>query len=159
MPHTSDAEGASPASTSSSAWSAVREAIHGSHTHDYTEGAIGRSVVLLAIPMVLEMAMESIFAVVDVFFVSRLGADAVATIGLTESMMAMIYTLAMGLGIGATAMVARRTGERDAEGASIAAMQAVWVGVFLAIALGVVGAVFAPALLRLMGAEEVCCTR
>ena len=103
--------------------------------------------------MVLELVLESVFAVVDVFFVSRLGADAVATIGLTESMMAMIYTLAMGLGIGATAMVARRVGERDAEGAASAAMQAVWLGVLVAAVLGVCGAVFAPQLLRLMGAE------
>ncbi|MGQ0646167.1 MAG: MATE family efflux transporter [Gemmatimonadaceae bacterium] len=145
---------APPPPESSSLWSAVREAVHGSHTHDYTEGAIGRSVILLAIPMVLEMAMESVFAVVDVFFVSRLGADAVATVGLTESLMIMIYTLAMGLGIGATAMVARRIGEKDQEGAAIAAMQAVWIGVFVAIALGIVGAALAPQLLRLMGAEE-----
>jgi putative MATE family efflux protein len=139
---------------SSSLWSAAREAIRGSHAHDYTEGAVGRSVILLAIPMVLEMAMESIFAVVDVFFVSRLGADAVATVGLTESLMIMIYTLAMGLGIGATAMVARRVGERDQEGASVAAMQAVWLGLGVAVLLGIAGAVFAAPLLRLMGAEE-----
>jgi putative MATE family efflux protein len=139
---------------SASPWSAIREAVRGSHAHDYTEGPVGRSIILLAIPMVLEMAMESVFAVVDVFFVSRLGADAVATVGLTESLMIMIYTLAMGLGIGATAMVARRVGERDREGASNAAMQAVWLGVFVSVALGLTGAVFAPQLLRLMGAEE-----
>ena len=139
---------------SSSLWSAVGEALRGSHAHDYTRGPIGRSVILLAIPMVLEMAMESVFAVVDVFFVSRLGPDAVATVGLTESLMIMIYTLAMGLGIGATAMVARRVGERDQEGASIAAMQAIWLGLGVAVVLGIAGATFAPRLLRLMGAED-----
>ena len=137
-----------------SLWQSVREAIHGVHGHDYTEGAIGRSVILLAIPMVLEMAMESVFAVVDVFFVSRLGAEAVATVVLTESLLTMVYTLAMGLGIGATAMVARRIGERDQDGAARAAMQAIWLGVLTATALGIAGAAFAPDLLRLMGAEE-----
>lgn len=136
-----------------SLWSSVREAIRGAHDHDYTEGAIGRSIVLLAIPMVLEMAMESVFAVVDVFFVSRLGAEAVATVVLTESLLTMVYTLAMGLGIGATAMVARRIGERDPDGASRAAMQAIWLGLFTAAALGIAGAIFAPQLLQLMGAE------
>lgn len=146
--------GTAAASPSGSLWSAARQAIRGSESHDFTQGDIGRAIVLLAIPMVLEMSMESVFAVVDVFFVSRLGADAVATVGLTESMMAMIYTLAMGLGIGATAMVARRIGERDQDGAARAAMQAVWLGLLVAAALGVVGAIFAPELLRFMGAEE-----
>ncbi|MBL8960387.1 MAG: MATE family efflux transporter, partial [Gemmatimonadetes bacterium] len=147
-------EAARTASPPPSLWQSVREAIRGAHGHDYTEGAIGRSVILLAIPMVLEMAMESVFAVVDVFFVSRLGSEAVATVVLTESMLTMVYTLAMGLGIGATAMVARRIGERDQDGAARAAMQAIWLGVLTAIALGITGAVFAPDLLRLMGAEE-----
>jgi putative MATE family efflux protein len=139
-------------------WASVREALRGSH-RDYTEGPIGHSILLLAIPMVLEMAMESVFAVVDVFFVSRLGSAAVATVGLTESLLTMIYTLAMGLGIGATAMVARRIGEKDTEGAAVAAMQAIWLGLFVAAALGVSGAVFAPTLLRLMGADaEVIAT-
>jgi putative MATE family efflux protein len=133
-------------------WSAVREALRGSH-RNYTEGAIGRSVLLLAIPMVLEMAMESVFAVVDVFFVSRLGADAVATVGLTESLLVIVYTLAMGLGIGVSAMVSRRIGEGDTEGAAVAAMQALWLGVVLATVLGLLGAIFAPQLLALMGAE------
>lgn len=135
-----------------SLWAAVRESVRGSH-QNYTEGTIGRSILLLAIPMVLEMAMESIFAVVDVFFVSRLGPTAVATVGLTESMLVMVYTLAMGLGIGATAMVARRIGERDADGAAVAAMQALWLGVLIAAAIGVGGYLFAPQLLALMGAE------
>ena len=98
-------------------WSGVREALHGSR-RDYTEGPIGRAILVLAVPMVLEMVMESVFAVCDVFFVSRLGADAVATVGLTESLLTLIYSLAMGLAIGATAMVARRVGERDLDGAA-----------------------------------------
>ena len=97
-------------------WSAMREALRGAPI-DYTTAPIGRAIVLLAVPMVLEMAMESIFAVADVFWVAHLGADAVATVGLTESMMTLIYTAAMGLSIGATALVARRTGEQDPEGA------------------------------------------
>lgn len=133
-------------------WSGVREALRGSR-RDYTEGAVGRAILVLAVPMVLEMVMESVFAVCDVFFVSRLGADAVATVGLTESMLTIIYALAMGLAIGATAMVARRTGERDADGAARAAVQAIALGAAIAIGLGAAGIVAAPALLRAMGAS------
>src|SRR2546423_5888371 len=117
-------------------WTAVREALRGAR-HDYTRGPVGRAIILLAVPMVLEMVMESVFAVCDVFFVSRLGADAVATVGLTESMLTIIYSLAIGLAIGATAMVARRTGERDAEGAASAAVQAIVLGALIALILGV----------------------
>jgi len=130
----------------------VRDALRGAQV-DYTRGPVGHAILLLAIPMVLEMSMESIFAVVDVFFVSRLGPAAIATVGLTESMLTIIYTIAMGLGIGATAMVARRIGEHDPDGASRAAMQAVWLGVGVSISLGLVGAILAPDLLRLMGAD------
>src|SRR5678815_1842843 len=108
-------------------WSAIWEALRGSH-RNYTEGPIGRSIVLLAIPMVLEMLMESVFAVVDIFWVAHLGADAVATVGLTESMLTLLYALAIGLGLGATAMVARRIGERNPEGAARAAVQAIALG-------------------------------
>src|SRR6476660_6353831 len=93
-------------------WSAIGEALRGSHK-DYTSGPIGRAIIMLAIPMVLEMCMESIFAVVDIKWVSYLGPDAMATVGLTESLMTLVYTLAIGLSIGATAMVARRTGEKN----------------------------------------------
>jgi putative MATE family efflux protein len=133
-------------------WSRVREALRGSD-HDYTRGPIGRAIFLLAIPMVLEMAMESVFAVTDVFFVGRLGPDAVATVGLTESMLTLVYALAMGLGIGTTAVVARRIGEKDREGAANAAVQSVALGAGGAVLLGGLGVAFAPRLLALMGAS------
>jgi putative MATE family efflux protein len=107
--------------------------------------------MLLSIPMVLEMLMESVFAVVDVFFVARLGASAVAAVGLTESMVTLIYALAMGLSIGASAMVARRIGEQDHEGASRAAMQAIHLGLLVSLVFGVGGALLAPRLLSVMG--------
>ncbi len=134
-------------------WATLREAVRGS-TQDLTEAPIGRAVVLLAVPMVLEMMMESVFAVADVFFVGRLGADAVATVGITESLMTVIYAVAVGLSIGATATVARRIGERDPGGAALAAGQAIVLGLIAATAIGVVGAIFAPDLLRLMGASD-----
>jgi putative MATE family efflux protein len=135
-----------------SIWGAVREALRGSR-RNYTEGPIGRAILILAIPMVLEMVMESVFVVCDVFFVSKLGPDAVATVGLTESLLAIVYTIAMGLSIGVTATVARRTGEHDTEGVSRTAVQAIALGLGVAIVLGVLGAIFAPALLALMGAS------
>jgi putative MATE family efflux protein len=133
-------------------WADVREALRGSE-QDFTQGPIGRSILLLAIPMVLEMALESVFAVTDVFFVGRLGPDAVATIGLTESMLTLVYALAMGLGIGTTAVVARRIGEKDREGAATAAVQAILIGILGAVVLGSLGVAFAPRLLALMGAS------
>ena len=134
-------------------WPTLREAIRGTQ-QDFTTGPIGRALLFLAVPMVLETAMESVFAVVDVFFVSRLGPGAVATVGLTESMLTVIYTVAIGLSIGVTAMVARRIGEKDADGAAHTAVQAIVLGVVVAAALGLVGATLAPRLLGLMGAEE-----
>src|ERR1044071_9064549 len=116
-------------------WDAIRESLRGSH-RDYTEGSVSRSIMLLAIPMVLEMIMESIFAVCDVFFVSKLGASAVATVGLTESWLTLIYAIAMGLAISASAVVARRTGEKDREGAAKSAGQAILLGLGLSIVLG-----------------------
>lgn len=129
----------------------IREALRVSHG-DFTEGPIGRAVILLAIPMVLEMALESVFAVVDVFWLSKLGAAAVATVGLTESMLALIYALAIGLAMSATAMVARRIGERDRERAARTAVQAIALGVLIAVPLGLAGALLAPRLLGWMGA-------
>jgi putative MATE family efflux protein len=136
-----------------SIWHAVREALRGSR-RNYTEGPIGRAILVLAIPMVLEMAMESIFVICDVFFVGKLGADAVATVGLTESMMAIVYTLAMGLSIGVSATVARRTGEGDRDGAARTAVQGIALGILIAATTGLAGAVFAPQLLRAMGASD-----
>jgi putative MATE family efflux protein len=132
-------------------WPSVREALRGGHK-DYTVGPIGRSIVLLAIPMVLEMCMESIFAVVDIKWVSYLGPDAMATVGLTESMLTIIYSLAIGLSIGVTAMVARRIGEHDTDGAARVAMQSVFLGLIVAIILALIGAPLAPRLLAAMGA-------
>lgn len=132
-------------------WPTLRDAVRGTPI-DYTTAPVGRAVIMLAVPMVVEMAMESIFAVADVFWVAHLGADAVATVGLTESMLTMIYTVAMGLSIGATAMVARRIGEQDPAGAARAAGQSIILGLLLAAAIAVLGAPAAPALLRLMGA-------
>ena len=130
----------------------IREALTGSHHGAYTDGPIGRAILLLAIPMVLELVLESVFAVVDVFFVSRLGPSAIATVGLTESMLTIMYAVAIGLGMGATATVARRMGERDPDGAASAAVQAIALGVFVAVPLGIFGFVFARPLLGLMGA-------
>lgn len=134
-------------------WATVVEALRGSR-QDYTEGPIGRSILLLAVPMVLEVVLESVFAVTDVFFVSRLGEAAIATVGLTESMMAIVYTLAIGLSIGATATVARRIGEHNPDGAARAAVQTLVIGAIVAVTLAIVGVVAAPTLLRLLGATE-----
>ena len=136
-----------------SLWSLLREAVRGSH-RDFTEGPLGQAIILLAVPMVLEMAMESIFAVCDVFFVGRLGPDAVATVGLTESLITLVYTTGIGLGIGAMATVARRVGEQDPDGAAHAAAQALYIGAAASIVLGLVGGIFAPQLLGLMGASD-----
>jgi putative MATE family efflux protein len=135
---------------SQSLWSAVKESIRGSH-RNYTTGPIGRAILLLAIPMVLEMIMESVFAVVDIFWVSHLGTDAAATVGLTESLLTLIYALAIGLSIGAMAMIARRIGEQNPEGAARAAVQAIVLALIVSIVIGAVGAPFAPKLLALMG--------
>ncbi len=134
-------------------WSVVRESLRGEQHHDYTAGPVGRAILLLSVPMVLEMVLESVFAVVDIFWVSRLGADAVAAVGLTESLLTLIYALAMGLGIGATALVARRIGERDPEGAARAAVQALALALVISAVLGTAGALLAPRLLALMGAS------
>ena len=134
-------------------WRTLRESVRGSAI-DYTTAPVGRAVVMLAVPMVIEMAMESIFAVADVFWVAHLGADAVATVGLTESMLTLIYTAAMGLSIGATALVARRIGEHDPEGAARVAGQSMLLGVTVAALIALVAAPFAPSLLGLMGASS-----
>ncbi len=135
-----------------SLWSAIRESLRGSH-RDYTTGPIGRAIIMLAIPMVLEMCMESIFAVVDIKWVSYLGPDAMATVGLTESLMTLVYTLAIGLSIGATATVARRIGEQNRDGAARAAVQAIVLALIVSAIIALIGAPLAPKLLSLMGAS------
>lgn len=130
----------------------ILEGIRGSQ-QDFTQGSIGRAILLLSIPMVLEMVMESVFAVVDVFFVSKLGPDAVATVGITESMMTIVYAVAIGFSLGTTAMIARRIGEKKPEEASVAAVQAISVGVLASLPFVVMGLFFAPELLQVMGAS------
>ena len=120
---------------------------------DYTQGSIGRAILLLSVPMMLEMAMESAFAVVDVYFVSSLGASAVATVGLTESMLTLVYAVGIGLSMGTTALVARRIGEKNPKEAADAAVQAIAVAIAASIPFSVAGAFFAKDLLRLMGAD------
>jgi putative MATE family efflux protein len=132
-------------------WRSIREALRGSH-QDYTSGNLNRAILLLAIPMVLEMVLESLFAVVDVFFVGRLGADAVATVGLTESLLSLIFAVAIGLSMSTTAMVARRIGEKDPEDASVSGVQAIVLGLSVSLLVGVPCFIFAPKLLQLMGA-------
>lgn len=134
-------------------WRAIIESIAGTE-QDFTSGSLKRAILLLSIPMVLEMLMESIFAVVDILFVSRLGADAVAIVGITESMMTIIYALSMGLGVGATAMISRRIGEKNYSDASVAAIQAILAGLFISIVLSIVGLNYSRQLLKLMGASE-----
>src|SRR3989441_704944 len=133
-------------------WSSVREALRGSH-QDFTAGNLNRAILLLAIPMVLEMVLESLFAVVDVFWVGRLGADAVATVGLTESLLSLVFAIGLGLSLSTTAMVARRIGEKDPEGAAVAGVQAIAIGLAVSALVGIPCIFYAPDLLRLMGAS------
>ncbi|MGB4248949.1 MAG: MATE family efflux transporter [Pseudohongiellaceae bacterium] len=133
--------------------SLFKQALVGSSTINYTEGSIAKATFLLAVPMILEMAMESVFAIVDIFFVAGLGAEAVATVGLTEAVMTLLYAVAIGLSMGTTAMVARRIGEDNAAGAAFAAGQALWMGIFVSVFVGVVGFFYAEKILALMGAE------
>jgi len=133
-------------------WGSIREAIRGSH-QDFTTGSLNHAIVLLAIPMVLEMVLESLFAVVDVFWVGRLGADAVATVGLTESLLSLVFAVGFGLGLSTTAMVARRIGEKDAPGAAVAGVQAIVIGIATSFAVGLPCWFYAPRLLELMGAS------
>ncbi len=121
---------------------------------DFTKGPIGRALGLLAIPMMLEMAMESVFAVVDIAFVSRLGTDAVAAVGITEALITVLYGIAIGLGMGLTAMVSRRIGAKNAEGAAAVTGQSIWLGVLISVVIGVAGAMYARELLEIMGASQ-----
>jgi len=133
-------------------WSSIREAIRGSR-QDFTTGNLNRAILLLAIPMILEMVLESLFAVVDVFWVGRLGADAVATVGLTESLLSLVFAIGLGLSLSTTAMVARRIGEKDPAGAAVAGVQAIVLGLAVSAIVGLPCLFYAPRLLRLMGAS------
>jgi putative MATE family efflux protein len=144
-------ESGTKSTDASTFWQSVGEALRGSH-QDYTAGSLNRSILLLAIPMMLEMVLESLFAVVDVFWVSRLGANAIATVGLTESVLTLVFAVGMGLGMSTTAMVARRIGEKDPDGAAISAVQAIFLGLIASLLLGLPFLFLAPRLLRVMGA-------
>ncbi len=135
-----------------SAWAELREAIRGTSA-DYTKIPLRRAVFLLAVPMVLELLLESTFAVVDIYFVGKLGSSAVATVGLTETLLFLLYAIAMGLAMAVTAVVARRVGEGERETAAVTAVQAIWIALAVSLPFSVVGIVFAQDLLRLMGAD------
>jgi putative MATE family efflux protein len=136
----------------SSFWASVREALRGSH-QDFTAVDLNRAILLLAIPMILELVLESLFAVVDVFWVGRLGPDAVATVGLTESLLYLVFAVGLGLSLSTTAMVARRIGEKDPAAAADAGVQAIVIGLGFSLLVGAPCIYFAPNLLRMMGAS------
>jgi MATE family, multidrug efflux pump len=131
----------------------ITEAISGTD-QDFTEGRLSRAILLLSIPALLEMVMESVFVIVDIYFVSKLGADAVATVGITESLITIIYAIAIGLGMATTSMVSRRIGEKDHDSASKTAFQAILTGLVISVLIGIPGALYASRLLELMGASQ-----
>src|SRR5262245_58427501 len=135
-----------------SVWSDLRDAVRGTSA-DYTTIPLPRAVFLLAVPMVLELVLESTFAVVDIFFVGKLGSSAVGTVGLTESMLFVLYAICMGLAMAVTAVVARRVGEGKREEAAVTAVQAIWIALLVSVPFSIAGIVFAQDLLRLMGAD------
>lgn len=134
-------------------WTLFKQALAGNANQDFTKGSIGVAAFLLAVPMVLEMLMESIFAIVDMIFVSSLGFEAVAVVGLTEAVLTLIYGVAIGLSMGITALVARRIGENDVEDANLIAAQSLWVGFFVATIVALIGLWHTESILALMGAE------
>lgn len=131
----------------------VAEAVSGTE-QDFTEGRLSRAILLLSIPAVLEMVMESVFVIVDIYFVSKLGANAVATVGITESMVTIIYAIAIGLGTATTSMVSRRIGEKNPDAASVAAFQAIMTGIIVSMIIAIPGVLFSKKLLGLMGASQ-----
>lgn len=131
----------------------VRESLRDNDT-DFTRGPIGRALGLLAIPMMLEMSMEAIFAVVDIAFVSRLGTDAIAAVGITEAVVTVLYAVSVGLGMGVTAMVARRIGAKQLDAAASVTGQALWIGAALSIGIGIAGVIYAEDILTMMGATD-----
>ncbi|MEZ5042621.1 MAG: MATE family efflux transporter [Saprospiraceae bacterium] len=140
-------------SAKTSSWAFIWEAIKGSE-QSYTTGSINRAIVLLAIPMILEMVMESLFALVDTFFVSKISADAVATVGMTESVITLIYSIAIGISVAPMAMIARFIGEKSPEKASKVALQAIYIAITVALLIGIPGSIFADDILRIMGGSE-----
>ena len=135
------------------AFKIIRLSLNGEQ-QDYTQGSISKAVFLLAIPMILELSLESVFAIVDMFFVSKLGQNAIATVGLTESVITIVYSIAIGLSTAATAIVARRIGEKNPEAAAHAGAQAIIIALLITVILSIVGAIFASDILRLMGASN-----
>ena len=136
----------------SSLWASIKEALRGKK-HEYTKGSIGQAILLLSIPMVLEMAMESVFAIIDILFISGLGSHAIAAVGLTESLITIIYAIGSGAALGTTALVARRIGEGDHDSAALTAVQSIAVGLTVSLVIGLPAMFFAPQLLELMGAR------
>jgi putative MATE family efflux protein len=134
-------------------WALIKQSLKGGE-HDYTQGSLRVAIVLLAIPMILELSLESVFAVVDMFFVGKLGANAIATVGLTESSITIIYSLAIGLSTAATAVVARRIGEKDPEAAAHAGAQSLLIALVLTVVISILGIIFAADILRIMGASD-----
>ena len=133
-------------------WALLKQSLKGGE-HDYTKGSLRGAIVLLAIPMILELSLESVFAVVDMFFVGKLGANAIATVGLTESAITIVYSIAIGLSTAATAVVARRIGEKDPDGAAHAGMQSLLIALITTVVISIIGIIFAADILRLMGAS------
>ncbi len=133
-------------------WALLKQSLKGGE-HDYTKGSLRGAIVLLAIPMILELSLESVFAVVDMFFVGKLGANAIATVGLTESAITIVYSIAIGLSTAATAVVARRIGEKDPDGAAHAGMQSLLIALITTVIISIAGIIFAADILRLMGAS------
>ena len=146
------AEDKSSKQTINSLWHELKDAVRGSEA-DYTQIKIGKAIFLLAVPMILELIMESTFAVVDIYFVGSLGASAVATVGLTETYLFLLYSIAMGLATGVTAIVARRIGEKDKEKASVTATQAIFIAILASIPFMIAGIFFSKDLLALMGGD------
>lgn len=149
------ATGEAKPSSSPGTWATIKEALRGSH-HDFTNGSIGRAIFLLAVPMVLELALESLFAVVNIFYISHVSTnrtESIAIVGLTESLVTLVFTIAMGLSMAVTATVARRIGEKDKVGASFAGGQGIWLGFFASLPISIVGLFFMPFVFNLMGAQ------
>ncbi len=143
-----------PPSSSTTLWGDIKASLAGTEL-DFTKGSIGRAILILSIPMVLEMFMESIFAVVDIFFVSKLGADAVAAVGITESVLTLVYAVGIGFSMATTAIISRRIGEKNKEAASRAAVQAIFVCIVISIPIAITGIFFSKGILGLMGANAL----